>query len=194
MGKVTYTPERIAEIAEGLTALYRDCEPHHIDTGRKWYPEALQICTDMATHFGREVKGVVYALAALSPNCQWESNVKLCRSLAASRRYSNPGTFHKFAIRAWDCLRGAYEQLSGPKVTAFALAILGDCDAVVIDRWMFRACGHHRESCSPRQYEAMAQAVRRAARTCGETPRDFQAIIWIILRQGENNDLPQLWR
>jgi hypothetical protein len=73
--------------------------------------------------------------------------------------------------------------VGGPKVTAFYRAIIGDTDSVVLDRWALRAAGHPRDTCTPLQYRRYAGTFREAAAECGETPREFQAIIWIVLRE-----------
>jgi len=121
-------------------------------------------------------------MSALSPLQPWDKNVSMTRDLARAKRFRNPGTFHKFARDAWACLQGDTEACTGPKREAFARAILGDPDAVTLDRHMWRILGESRESISKKVYALYADWVRDVARDVGETPRDFQAILWLQQR------------
>lgn len=76
--------------------------------------------------------------------------------------------------------------VSGPKVEPFYRAIMGDLDAVVLDRWALVAAGHTPGQRAPddgptrRLFE---EAYRRAAKIVGMAARDFQAVIWIAVRE-----------
>lgn len=68
--------------------------------------------------------------------------------------------------------------LNGRKVSAFARALAGDTDAVVIDRWMARAY----DVSLPRTATAYARLSARIAadaHAAGMTPRDYQAHVWV---------------
>ncbi len=70
---------------------------------------------------------------------------------------------------------------------AFYRAIMGDEDAVALDRWALYAAGHRRRRAPDpgptwRFYE---DAYRRAAKRAGIAARDFQAITWIAVREGK---------
>jgi hypothetical protein len=69
----------------------------------------------------------------------------------------------------------------GLKVGPFSDAILGDFDALVLDRWAYRAAG---VSDVPRVGErrAVIEAYKRAAKAMGWTLRETQAIIWVTYR------------
>jgi uncharacterized protein YbaA (DUF1428 family) len=72
----------------------------------------------------------------------------------------------------------------GPKVAAFYRAVVGDDDALVIDRWASFAAGGPRDRV-PRAKEraAIAEAYQAVAADVGEALRDFQAIVWIQCRE-----------
>ena len=76
-----------------------------------------------------------------------------------------------------------FAALNGPKTNAFARAIAGDVDAVVIDVWMARAAGV-KDSPSKGEYTMCADAVRTIAAETGLSPRTVQALIWIVVRGG----------
>jgi hypothetical protein len=78
----------------------------------------------------------------------------------------------------------AFDALNGLKTNAFARAIAGDSDAVVIDVWMCRAAMLDTDSPNVGQYRMLSDAIRIVAREFGLTPRTVQALIWIIIRGG----------
>jgi hypothetical protein len=75
-----------------------------------------------------------------------------------------------------------FKALNGQKTNAFAKAIAGDENAVVIDVWMLRAVGIEKKSPSQSLYNELAKAVTATATMYGMTPRSMQALIWIIVR------------
>jgi hypothetical protein len=77
-----------------------------------------------------------------------------------------------------------FDALKGLKTNAFARAIAGDTDAVVIDVWMCRAANLDSDSPNVGQYRMLSDAVREVAAEFGITPRTAQALIWIIVRGG----------
>jgi thermostable 8-oxoguanine DNA glycosylase len=85
-------------------------------------------------------------------------------------------------LMANNAMAFGYDALKGPKTNAFARAIAGDENAVVIDVWMLRAVGIEKKSPTQTQYKEMASAVTKVANEFGMTPRAMQALIWIIVR------------
>jgi len=79
----------------------------------------------------------------------------------------------------WD---EGFDGLKGMKTNAFAKAIAGDTDAVVVDVWMMRAAQMSTDSPTQGQYRAISQAVVRVAGELGLTPRTAQALIWIVIK------------
>jgi hypothetical protein len=77
-----------------------------------------------------------------------------------------------------------FDALKGLKTNAFARAIAGDTNAVVIDVWMMRAAGMETDSPNKSQYAMLSDAVVSVAQQFGITPRTAQALIWIIVRGG----------
>jgi hypothetical protein len=75
-----------------------------------------------------------------------------------------------------------FDALRGLKTNAFAKAIAGDENAVVIDVWMCRAVGADFDSPNQTQYIEMARAVKNVANKYSLTPRTAQALIWIMVR------------
>lgn len=73
------------------------------------------------------------------------------------------------------------QPIHGPKCSAFAANILGDPDAVTVDRWIWRIFfgqphGHARRA---RFIQAW---ITRNARRLGIAPRDYQAALWVGIK------------
>jgi hypothetical protein len=101
------------------------------------------------------------------PNSQWP---KIERAL--STRY--PGRF-----------------VGGHKCRAFYQALMGNPEALVLDRWAIRATGYQhptkRHDLNMTVRRELDAAYREAAKLCGETVRAFQATVWIAIRESTPN-------
>ena len=186
-----YTTDSIRAMRDTLQDMYQGTTDAQRQAGRTWYERALAVCAALGDRHGIDTVNVIYATSALSPQQRWEQNVKLISSLCAT---GSAATFHKFVRKARRCLNGELDVLNpdtGPKTYFFARSICGDLDAVCIDRWILRAVGHVNPWTSRHQYASIATAITAAAELVGESPRDFQAIIWVYLRDGDNaSDAP----
>ncbi len=72
---------------------------------------------------------------------------------------------------------------TGPKVSRFARNLAGDASVVTVDRWAARAAGAP-ESGGARWYITIESAYRAAAREARLSPAQFQAVLWVALRDG----------
>jgi hypothetical protein len=81
-----------------------------------------------------------------------------------------------------NALTMGFDALKGAKTNAFARAIAGDSDAIVIDVWMCKAANVSFDSPNKTQYREMSEAVSIVASEFGITPRTAQALIWIVKR------------
>lgn len=166
--------------------LYRSASPEMREAGRAWYPNAYAICEAIG---GGVVPAetVARVMAILSPRCTWRTCVAWTLLLVDAYLTGQPVPAVSTAgnrDKAWRELHGQ-PALSGQKVTAFARAIQGDPDAVVIDSWTMRSVGLsiHKTVTRARQRRITA-AYTQAAAVVGESPRDLQAIVWCAIRGG----------
>jgi hypothetical protein len=144
-----------------------------------WYEDAREAIDAIRLRVAPEVTldVAVGMAAALSVNQSWKGNLTLlARHLA--------GAHVGLRVAERNCTRARQgKPLLGPKVEAFRRAILGDTEAVVIDRWTCRALGVKPPKAWPQgRYEALCEGIRKRARRVGMAPRDYQAALWVAER------------
>ena len=162
--------------------------------GRAWYPRAWQTCKTISRETGVAAQRVAAVMAVTSPRARWATNVeataKLCdeyrsgyilgESNPYSYSYNILGANAKKAVRV---LESRYYSgiLSGPKVTAFYAAILGDEDSVTVDSLMSKAAGFGSDV-SDAIREEVVTSVWQIGDVFGLSPRDAQAAVWCAYR------------
>jgi hypothetical protein len=123
-------------------------------------------------------------VAAFSPRERWSSNVAKSLAFSMGKPVSGLGNNLRMAQNAMTL---GFDALKGQKTNAFARAIAGDTDAVVIDVWMIRAAMMDAsKGINKSQYDMLADTVRLMAKEHGLTPRTTQALIWIVKRGSAN--------
>jgi hypothetical protein len=174
----------MTDAVERVLARYDSASPEQRERGRAWYPAAQRILRREARTHGTTLHRAAAVFAITSPDASLVTNLDWTRAALASRGTAKVGRYPGRmvpAVRAALTGRRPSEHVSGPKVSAFYRATLGDTGAVVLDRWALREAGY--ASDSPRNRAAAEQAYREAAALRGETPRDMQAIVWTVARE-----------
>lgn len=174
---------------------------HYLTLGAKdkyWYEDCERLFTEI---YGQEKLPLVTKLfAATSINTSLKSNVKLFRK--ALFQYSNglppDGYLPVIKMQLEKVFRG--EELSGQKIRAFAAAMSGDINAVVVDTWLLRAFGRDRKylrkesntyrsgGASEKDFREIEAWVRMKAPDLDLHPRQLSAIIWTGVRIATNGD------
>jgi len=150
-----------------------------IEEASKWYMDAERVAAEVARNLDTTLEVGATIVSAFSPRERWTNNVAKAISFSLGRDV--PGFKNNMAM-ATNALTMGFKALNGHKTNAFAKAIAGDENAVVIDVWMLRALGIEKKTPTPSQYKEMAKAVTTVATKYGMTPRAMQALIWIIVR------------
>jgi hypothetical protein len=160
-----------------------------IEAGRNWYREANELAWNLSTH--GDVSSPAGVIAALSPRMPWGRNKELAVRAFADGHAS--GTLGNSVRAANRILAGEdpLDVLKGDKVRSFYLNILGDTDAVTVDRHALevylgkRFADKDRPSVGKRLYREASDAYRTAAAEAARplTPRDLQAITWLVWRR-----------
>lgn len=148
--------------------------------GLAWYP----VAHDLALMLG-DLKTGAGLIAALSANKRWTENVRLAED-------ASNGNIHGHTGRTLGKVRAILEGTDPAEVLPmdlktgqFYLAIMGDPEAVVIDRHIHDiAAGEtygdsYRGLSAKRRYQSISLALRTAAYRRNISPRDFQAILWV---------------
>jgi hypothetical protein len=150
-----------------------------VEQAAKWYLDAERVALEVARNLNTTLENGASVVSAFSPRERWTTNVAKAIAFSLGEKPVGLGNNLRMAENAK--LIG-YEALKGAKTNAFAKAIAGDENAVVIDVWMLRAVGIEKKSPTQSQYNEMAEAVRKVAFEYGMTPRAMQALIWIVVR------------
>ena len=150
-----------------------------VEAASVWYFEAQEVAEDVAEILGASLEVGASIVSAFSPRERWASNVAKAYAFANGKPVN--GLSNNLRM-AQDAMVLGFDALNGLKTNAFARAIAGDTDAVVIDVWMMRAAGMETDSPNKSQYLALSDAIRKVASDHGITPRTAQALIWIIVR------------
>lgn len=175
------------ETTARLLALYHEASDEQRANGAAWYSRMRRGCGRIARTTGTPLRRVVATAAITSPDAQLSTNLAWTRTACETRGAALVGRYpNAMAAKYRPILQGSsrpVDTVGGDKVTNFYRAILGDDDAVVLDRHALRAAGHGRDTATPLQYARIANEYRTAAALVGESPRDFQAIVWVVLRE-----------
>lgn len=146
--------------------------------GLGWYPTIAAEVAEVGHAAGWSMPVAASVFSAFSPRCSVQQNRRKFRVFASG---GTPNGLRAHVDAARRCVVQGFDALNGPKTNAFARAVAGDADAVVIDSWMSRIAGWG-ESPTTIQYRAAAAAIRERAAEWGMEPRAMQAWIWCIER------------
>lgn len=184
----------VADFIPALRSHYDACPD--LTAGLDWYTRAEDIVRELSVRYQRPVKVVAAVIAVTSPNTPWSTvhgktpNLDVATTLIAA---ANDGaTVRPLTMgypanldKAWSILQGADPDatVSGPKVEAFYLNLLGDPDAPTADLWMARAVGIDPDKLGRNTLgNALRAAIVACAAALGIAVRDFQAAVWVSVR------------
>jgi hypothetical protein len=163
--------------------IYRDLASQatfgQVEQASKWYLDAETIAREVASNLNVNLEIGATVVSAFSPRERWSRNVANAIKFSLGEDVVALGNNIRMANAA---LTLGYEALKGMKTNAFAKAIAGDEQAVVIDVWMLRAVGIEKKTPNQSGYNELANAVKTVAFEFGMTPRAMQALIWIVIR------------
>jgi hypothetical protein len=185
------------ELVSSLLAYYHAASETTKSEGRSWYADQREIVRELAQSYSLSLSVVAAVVSALSPMTKWEQNIAGAVRLIHAWRNDeqipdNATLFRSNATKAWAILSGditpADAFKGGPKTRAFWRNLSGDESHATVDTWMIRAAGVHTEWTSTdgkvtqKEYRAIAHAIIAAASAVGETVAQFQAIVWLQIR------------
>lgn len=164
--------------------------------GREWWPAAADEVHARAIRFGVRYETAAYAVAALSPGIPWEGALDTLDLLLVANRDGAPmptGSGHlTFGYRdrrkAWAIITEpngpnrseVYGLCRGPKVEAVAAVLLGDPNAVPVDRHVIRAAtGTSLRQVGLLDSRRISTALQALAYYAGADASALQAALWI---------------
>ena len=181
--KVMTTLTANETVTATATELYRNwiirATLGQVEEASVWYHEAQDVAQEVATNLNSSLEVGAGVVSAFSPRERWSSNITKAVSFSLGKSVTGLANNLKMANAVLD---GGIDALNGLKTNAFARAIAGDTEAVVIDVWMMRAAEMLTDSPTQGQYLALTKAVNKVAGEFGLTPRTTQALIWIVAR------------
>ena len=168
-----------------LVALYAQASPAVRRRGRSWYPETNRRLREIAERTGSTHAHAVAVFSIVSPAVQLFTALEWTESiLRGERRGGRYPNRQGPRIESALATRYPVKAITGPKVNPFYRALMGDTEALVLDRWAAFAAGHQRDKdIPPAVRRSLEAAYRAAAAAVGETVRAFQAIVWIMVRE-----------
>ena len=150
-----------------------------VEQASKWYLDAERVAEEVSKNLNTTLEIGATVVSAFSPRERWARNISNAIKFSLGEPVIALGNNIKMANAG---LSLGFKALNGMKTNAFAKAIAGDEQAVVIDVWMLRAVGIEKKSPTPKKYLELADAVKKTAFDFGMTPRAMQALIWIVVR------------
>ena len=150
-----------------------------VEQAATWYLDAEKIANKVADNLDTTLEVGASVVSSFSPRERWSTNVEKSIAFSLGKEVRGLGNNLRMANNS---LELGFDALKGLKTNAFAKAIAGDANAVVIDVWMMRALGIEGKTPTQSQYAQMANAVTEAGNEHGLTPRVAQALIWIVFR------------
>lgn len=163
---------KFEELIDGVTL-------GQVEQASIWYVEAEKVAHEVARNLDTTLEIGASVISAFSPRERWTSNVEKAVSFSLGKKVTGLSNNLKMAEAS---LILGFDALKGPKTNAFARAIAGDENAVVVDVWMMRAAGVGVDSPNKTQYTDISQAVKQVSEKYGMTPRSMQALLWILVR------------
>lgn len=182
----------IKKIQAMAESALRENEPRAIQA-LNWYSYASQFCAELEDDFtlGKNVAAGI--IAALSPLQRWDNQVKdtpgIIHELQAGKYPSGIGFFSN-KDKAVKIFQGEdpLEVLGGDKVRNFYRNLIGDEQAVCIDRHAISISGFSSKSADAGSltsgvYSRIAFAFKCAAQNLGLSPSGIQALTWCYFRE-----------
>lgn len=187
----------LKKIRKNLRTWYHRSSLQERIDGVNWYSDAQEWSQQLTREFNVTPSVAAAVISALSPNNRWERN-KLDAAVVLAAAESNTPidsvrvcTYNANKAKAFDIATGKVSiEKTAPKTFAFAKNV-GDLDGnhVTIDKWHLRACHTTSlnytkapEVCTKKQYLLIEQETLKVAKEFNLKGYEFQAIIWVTIR------------
>jgi hypothetical protein len=177
--------KNVARYKRNLRKVYARATDADKKEGLAWYPTAQGGCETWARGFGLDARTVACVIAAISPQCDWTSNLRIAFELISGQTTVTGGALRANVYKARAILANRATEVTNyfkvaPKVTAFSQNLSGVRRAVTVDAHAAQAATNNLNvnTVRPAAYIVFAECYRAVADELGIDPRDFQAIVW----------------
>lgn len=174
----------MGEIRTLRMPMVEQTEPSQGDSiGVNWYDETWET---VGYYFPDHTELLIGFLASTSANSTVKANLTL--ALKAYRQWEQGEPFNGFLDSVKLNLHQTVDglPLNGRKIESFRQAMLGNTEAVVIDRWILRWYGET-STLTGEVYDRLSKEIRLEAKSSGLSPTQFQAKIWKLSKQKYGN-------
>lgn len=169
-----------------------------INEGRLSYFRYNEVLRNLADFYAYPLPAVVAVFAALSPNTDYQSNLRSCATVlkghaaGVDRDYIKVSTYNHCRDRAITYLDGVafLDNVRGKKIRSFYKNILNpiDSEPVTIDGhavniWRLKRVNLKAIVALSWHYETVAADYRRVAASVGLLPNQVQAITWFTWKR-----------
>lgn len=169
-----------------LRKLIRRATDADMREGLAWYPTASAGCIAWSQQTGIDARTIACVIAAISPQCDWTSNLRIAFEVLAGQPLVTGGALRANVTKARRVLADRATTLDGyfkggPKVKAFAANLQGLSNHVTVDTHAVQAALNKplwRKTFHDNAYAIVADVYRDVAREFDMRPCDFQAVIW----------------
>jgi len=172
--------------ARNLRKLFASASDADKREGMAWYPNAESGARVWAERADIDARTVASVIAAISPQCDWTSNLRIAFEVIAGQALVTGGALRANVDKARAIMRDRATSPDGyfksaPKVSAFAQNLMGNGARVTVDSHAVQACLNNplwRKSLHAQAYNVFADVYADVAREVNLRPCDFQAVIW----------------
>jgi hypothetical protein len=188
-------PATIARMVRNIRAVYARATADEQTAGRAWYRVASHGCNVWAVEFNVHSYTVASVIAALSPQVEWQSNLRHALNLISGARATVLGASRPLQANVRKAERilsdGAYLPdayfIEGHKVRNFARNLQGNTKAVTVDTHASQIALGTPETDARigllSAYACFVKAYQRAAELEGIEPCEIQAITWLTWKR-----------
>lgn len=197
------TTQQLKTYRKNLRTWFDRASKEEVLSGMTWYSEAQAYAKHLSIVYDTTPEIAAAVISALSPNNKWERNKVDAAAIFAAVETSTPVesvkvcTYDANKRKAYDIACGKLViDKSSPKTFAFAQNV-GNlaADFVTIDKWHLRACRTTAVSprkvsttCTAKQYRLIEEETVKVAKEYGLKGYEFQAIIWVTIRNSWMNN------
>lgn len=184
-------------INKRLDNLFNMATAKDIQDGKDWYIIANNEAQKLAKEFNICPLKCAGVISALSPNNKWNQNLKdahkVCKAFSEGKGANDVKvcTFNTNKFRAFAILNNLVEITNDSRKTYAFVRNVGslDADRITIDIWHLRACyGKDKGIVSQFIYDQIESLTLRKAKKLGLKGYEYQAIIWLVIRNNYNNN------